>query len=335
MQRIQLAHGDGGSKSLELIENLILKAFGRNHHGLLPDSSVFSIDGIQNLAFTTDSYVVDPIVFPGGDIGKLAVSGTLNDLAVVGAQPLYLSAGLILEEGLDVKLLNRILQSMAVEASKHNVKITTGDTKVVNKGKCDKIYINTTGVGSVQNDYMHLSGGGMIEPGDLILINGYIGDHGIAILSAREELNLETPVLSDAATLFPMIRSLLKGGGVKFMRDVTRGGLASVLNEMVSEKKFGIEIEETELPVRPDVQSVCDLLGFDPIYMANEGKVAVVIEASQKEAALEMMRSHGFLKAAKIGTVVGRHPGEVLLNTIIGGRRKLSLLDSEMLPRIC
>jgi len=294
------------------------------------------INGGQ-ISFTTDSFVVDPIFFPGGNIGKLAVCGTVNDLAVSGARPEYLSAGFIIEEGFSLDQLEEIVASMAAEATKAGVKIVTGDTKVVNRNKCDKVFINTTGVGSIEKKHKDIGKGTGIKAGDKIIINGSIGDHGMAIMSAREDLNIRSEISSDCACLNHMIASVLEDiSTVKFMRDATRGGLATVLTELVDAGNYGIEINESELYVKEQVRGFCELLGFDPMYVANEGKVVMIVGADDAEHAIEILRKNEFgTEASIIGEVVNEHPGKGWINTGIGGKKIIDMLSGEQLPRIC
>ena len=310
--------------------------------------------GTGRMAFSTDAYVVDPIFFPGGNIGSLAVSGTVNDVAVTGADPRYLSAAFILEEGLPVSHLEEIVREMAAVAREAGVRIIAGDTKVVNKGKCDKVFITTAGVGFLEDRFAHIAGGERVKPGDRILINGYAGDHGIAILGERESLKFTSPVLSDAACLNGLIRDVIENHEVHFMRDATRGGVATVLAEMASLpkgkyedskdgmlkknglKKNGILVEETAIPIREEVRGICEVFGYDPLYMANEGKVVMVVPDEEAEAVLSRMKNHPLGKdSAIIGRVTSEHAGKVILQTEIGGRRFLDMLAGEQLPRIC
>ncbi|MBN1158187.1 MAG: hydrogenase expression/formation protein HypE [Bacteroidales bacterium] len=333
---ILLGHGSGGIMTGNLIRNLFLKYFNNPLLEKLSDSSVFSVDG-ATLAFTTDSYVVDPIFFPGGDIGKLAVCGTVNDLAMSGAKPLYLSSGLILEEGFPLADLETIVSSMSEEAQKAGIQIITGDTKVVKKGQCDKVFINTAGIGILEDRYRHISGGLHIRPGDQLIVNGFLGDHEIAIMAARENLKFEEPVASDVASLHPIVHALLEGGvDIHFMRDLTRGGIASVLDEMAENRDFGVSVSEASLPIRDQTQGLCELYGFDPLYLANEGKMVLVVARESAGPAIEIM--HGFetgTHAALIGVITSSKPGMVLLQSRTGGTRIVTRLAGEQLPRIC
>jgi hydrogenase expression/formation protein HypE len=303
---------------------------------MLSDSAVLKIKS-ENIAFTTDSYVVSPVFFPGGDIGKLAVCGTVNDLSVSGAKPMYLSASFIIEEGFQINDLKRIAQSMAKEAKEAGVLIVTGDTKVVGSGMCDKIFINTTGVGELQEKDTEISSGKNIQSGDKILINGTIADHGMAIMCARENLSIEGNIVSDCASLNSMIKELLESGiRVKFMRDATRGGLATVLNEVSGKQNIGIEINESSILLKESVRGVCEILGYDPLYVANEGKAIIIVDSADEDSALKIMRKHHLGRSSTvIGEITNEHRGTVILNTSIGGRRILNILSGEQLPRIC
>ena len=293
--------------------------------------------GSKKIAFTTDSYVVSPIFFPGGDIGKLAVCGTVNDLAVSGAKPLYLSASFILEEGLLFEDLITIVKSMAEEAEKAGVKIVTGDTKVVNRGMCDNLFITTTGVGEIDERFEGISSGENMSTGDLIFINGSVADHGMTVMSAREGLTFEEEILSDCASLNGLIHKLLDAGVyVKFMRDATRGGMATVLAELASACKVGIDVYEDAIPVKESIKGLCEMLGFDPLYVANEGKVIFVIDPGDEEKALKIMQQHEYgVESNLIGKITDDHKGLVVLQTLIGGRRVLDMLSGEQLSRIC
>lgn len=334
--RILLGHGSGGKLSHDLISKLFFRYF---HNPLLDkqtDSAVLSA-GNSRLAFTTDSYVVDPIFFPGGNIGKLAICGTVNDLAVSGAEPLYLSVGFIIEEGFPMAHLEEIVASMADEAGKAGVKIVTGDTKVVNKGKCDKIFINTAGLGKIQEKHARIGEAADICPGDLVIINGSIGDHGIAVMAARNDLNIQSDIQSDCAPLNGLIQEILDvTEGVKFMRDATRGGLATVLAELAERTRLGINIREASIPVRPKVRAFCELLGFDPLYVANEGKVVMVADPGSAEKIIDIMKNHAYGRDGQIiGEISAEHPGRAWVSTGIGGKRILDMLAGEQLPRIC
>jgi hydrogenase expression/formation protein HypE len=334
--KILLNHGAGGKITHELISSLFVKYFDNNTLNEQTDSAILNIDS-GLLAFTTDSYVVDPIFFPGGNIGKLAVCGTVNDLSVSGAKPVYLSCGFILEEGLLISELETIVKSMAEEAKKANVKIVTGDTKVVDKGKCDKIFINTSGIGLLDENRKNISFGKDIKVGDKIIINGTIGDHGTAILCARNSIEYTNAVLSDCAPLNDMIsEALAVSDKIRFMRDATRGGLATVLCELAEKNKFGIELSEDKIPVQESVHGLCEVFGFDPLYMANEGKVVMIAAKEDAEKIVKVLQKNTFGKnAAIIGEVMEENKGMVVVNTGIGGKRIVDMLAGEQLPRIC
>lgn len=334
--KVLLGHGSGGKLSHDLISNLFVKYFNNDYLDKQTDAAVLELPDNQ-VSFTTDSFVVDPIFFPGGDIGKLAVCGTVNDLAVSGATPLFLSAGFIIEEGFPYEDLEKIVCSMAVEAKKAGVVIVTGDTKVVNRGKCDKIFINTAGIGKIRKQHLNIGEGSLINPGDKIIINGSIGDHGMAVLAARNELNIQSDIQSDCASLNGLIKNVLAASeGIKFMRDATRGGLATVLAELAEKMSLGITIEESQLLVRPKVRAFCELLGFDPLYVANEGKVVIITDPDSSENVIKAMNEHEFGKDARIiGEIVNVYAGKAFVNTGIGGRRILDMLAGEQLPRIC
>jgi hydrogenase expression/formation protein HypE len=334
--KILLGHGSGGKLSHDLIDRIFVKHFNNTYLEKQTDSSVFEIEAVR-LSFTTDSFVVDPVFFPGGDIGKLAVCGTVNDLAVSGAKPLFLSAGFIIEEGFPLDDLEVIAKSMASEANKAGVLIVTGDTKVVNRGKCDKIFINTAGLGKIKKEHIHIGYGDLIKPGDKILINGSIGDHGMAVLSARQELNIQSDITSDCASLNGLIQSLLDiSDGIKFMRDATRGGLATVLAELAEKNNLGVTVDESRLVIKPKVRAFCELLGFDPLYVANEGKVVIVADSASAERILQRMKEHELgIEASIIGEIVNDYQGKAWIHTGIGGKRILDMLAGEQLPRIC
>lgn len=333
-EHIVMAHGGGGRLMQQLLEKLVQPAFANPYLAARHDSAVFESGG-QNFAFTTDSYVVKPLFFPGGDIGKLSVCGTLNDLAMAGARPLFLSVALIIEEGLPVADLQRVLNSMAETARAAGVMIVTGDTKVVDRGKGDGLYVNTAGIGSIQPGLAIAPSA--VRPGDAVLINGDIGRHGIAIMAQREGLDFETTLESDCADLSGLVRALLDGGiEVHCLRDLTRGGLASALIEIAQTAGLGIEIRETAIPVREDVQGACEILGFDPLYVANEGRFAAFVPAEQAERALALLRRHPLGEnAVRIGQVGSASGGAVHLRTAFGVSRVLDLLSGEQLPRIC
>lgn len=332
---ILLGHGSGGALTNELIRDVFQGAFGNPILDELLDAAVLEVGG-GRIAFTTDSFVVDPIFFPGGDIGKIAVCGTVNDLAVSGARPLYLSAGFIIEEGLPVSDLRRIAASMRDAAQAAGVHIVTGDTKVVGRGSADKVFINTAGIGVIPEG--KLLSPRSIEPGDLVLISGTMGDHGLTILAQREGLSFSTPVESDCTPLNRITAAILDAGGdgVRCMRDPTRGGLATTLNELALQSKRGILIQEKEIPLRREVVAACEMLGLDPLYLANEGKVIAVVAPEVADSVLAAMRAlpEGEGSVA-IGKVLPDEEGLVLLETELGATRILNMLEGEPLPRIC
>lgn len=335
-KNILLGHGSGGQLSHELINNLFVKYFSNPILEEQTDAAVLEIEE-RFLSFTTDSFVVDPIFFPGGNIGKLAIAGTVNDIAVSGAKPLYLSTSFIIEEGLPVKDLEEIVKTMAEEAIKAGVKIVTGDTKVVNRGKADKVFINTTGVGVMPENRRSIGSGSLVKPGDKIIINGSVADHGMCIMASREDISFSTHIQSDCACLNHLIKDALDvSDEIHFMRDATRGGLATVLCELASGKNYGIEIQEDTLPVKENVRGMCELLGFDPMYVANEGKVLLVVGKEDAEKVLETLKMNELGKEAVIiGEVVEEHFGKAWMTTGIGGRRIIDMLAGEQLPRIC
>jgi hydrogenase expression/formation protein HypE len=338
-QLIVLGHGSGGKLTADLIEQIFLPAFQNPALNKLDDQAVVTVDGAR-LAFTTDSFVVTPIFFPGGDIGRLAIHGTVNDLAMSGARPLYLSAAFILEEGLRVEDLRRVVESMRAAAAEAGVQLVTGDTKVVNRGKGDQIFITTTGIGVVENG-VNISAD-QARPGDQIILSGYIGDHGMAIMSQRENLEFEGAITSDCASLHKLVAVMLAtppAGGPEFihcLRDPTRGGVATTLNEIAKRAGVGMVLQEQSIPVRESVKGACEILGLDPLYVANEGKLLAVVTPEIAQAVLHQMRQdpHG-QDAAVIGKVVAEHPGMVLMKTQIGGTRVLDVMFGEQLPRIC
>ncbi len=334
---ITLSHGSGGKATHNLIEGLFAPAFSNPLLDRMDDSAVFPIAaGASKLAFTTDSYVVSPLFFPGGDIGELAVNGTVNDLAMAGARPLYLSAGFILEEGLPIEDLQRIVTSMAAAAARAGVSIVTGDTKVVQRGKADKVFINTAGIGVVQVTWP--MGQAQARPGDKVLINGPVGDHGIAILLAREALEIETTVGSDTAPLHDLVAHLLEaaGPGLHCLKDPTRGGVATTLNEIAMTSEVSIALDQNAIPVRSEVRGACEILGLDPLTIANEGKLLAIVAVEPAEAALVAMRAHPLGRdAAIIGEVRAEPVAMVFLRTDIGGTRVLDMLVGDPLPRIC
>jgi hydrogenase expression/formation protein HypE len=331
---VQLAHGGGGRLMQELIQDVFVRAFHNPMLASLHDGATWPVEE-GNLAFTTDSYVVRPLFFPGGDIGSLAVNGTINDLAMCGAKPLYLSAGFILEEGLCLDVLQRVVNSMAEAAKAAGVPIVTGDTKVVDRGKGDGIFINTSGVGLVSTGVRVLPT--LIRPGDAILVSGDLGSHGVAVLSVREGLTFAGNVESDTAPLHRIVADLIDSGiDIHCLRDLTRGGLASVLNELATAGKVGMEVDESTILVQEPVRGACELLGLDPLYVANEGRFVAMVPAPQAKAALAVMRRHkAASQAASIGMVTDRDPPMVVLRTVVGTHRVLDLLSGEQLPRIC
>jgi hydrogenase expression/formation protein HypE len=333
-EKILLDHGAGGKVSHSMFSEMILPLFDNPELSKQDDGATLTFGGTK-LAFSTDSYVVDPIFFPGGNIGDLAVNGTVNDIAMCGAIPKYISVGLIIEEGLPVKDLKIILQAMADAAKKAGVKIVTGDTKVVPKGKADKIFINTSGVGVIPLN-VDVSGSNA-KPGDKIIVSGTIADHGIAVLSCREGLKFDSDIQTDSAPLNKMVQSLVQSDhDIHVLRDPTRGGLGTTLNEIAVQSNVGISIDEQSLPVRGAVQGTCELLGFDPLYIANEGKLIAFVPEKDAQKALEIIRQDEFGKdAVIIGEVTAEKPGKVFLQTLIGGQRVVDMLIGEQLPRIC
>ena len=362
--RIVLAHGGGGRLTHQLIEKIFMPAFGNPMLEQRHDGAVVAVNG-SRLAFTTDSFVVRPLIFPGGNIGDLAVNGTVNDLAMCGARPLYLSAGFILEEGLEMETLRTVVTSMQQAAAKANVKLVTGDTKVVDKGKGDGIFVNTSGIGVIDsferarlqprrqdptntralapegideaNSNAKIIGPSSVQPGDVVIVSGDLGRHGIAILSVREGLEFESPILTDCANLWPSVEALLNAGiEIHCLRDLTRGGLATTLNEIASDRNVCIKLEEALIPVDEVVQGACEILGLDPLYVANEGRFAVFVPAAQAEAALEVMKkvevSQASVRVGKVEEAPGR---TVVLQSRIGGNRVVDMLSGEQLPRIC
>jgi hydrogenase expression/formation protein HypE len=339
---ILLGHGSGGRLTAELIQRVFVPGFGNDILAALEDQATlrFGTDNWEcgagsRLAFTTDSFVVRPLFFPGGDIGKLAVHGTVNDLAVGGALPRFLSAAFILEEGLAIEDLKRIVTSMRAACDEAGVALVTGDTKVVDRGKGDQVFITTTGIGVIpdgRNLSIHNA-----RPGDRVLVSGTIGDHGIAIMSVRDGIEFETVLESDTAPLAGLTEVMLHACPlIRCMRDPTRGGLSSVLNELAAASNIGVRLMESAIPIRPEVHAACELLGLDPLYVANEGKLIAVVPAAEAERVLEVMRSHPLGRnAAIIGEVVAEHAGLVLLRSVVGGERVVTLLAGEQLPRIC
>lgn len=334
MERIGLDHGSGGEASHELIQEIFVSRLDNDYLRPMDDSAVLELPACT-LAFTTDSYVVDPIFFPGGNIGSLAVHGTVNDLSMQGAHPLYLTLGLILEEGLPLQDLITIIDSLAQAGHEAKVSIVAGDTKVVQKGAVDKVFINTSGIGLIP-DGVNVSGHNA-RPGDVLIINGNIGDHGMAILSRREGLHFESPLMSDSAPLNELVSSILEvSHEIHVLRDPTRGGVATVLNEVASRSGVGIHIFEKDVPISPSVAAACEILGLDPLYVANEGKCLVIVSREEAKKVLRVMKKNIYGKRSRIiGEVTTENPGRVLLKTKIGGTRILSMLTGEQLPRIC
>ena len=352
--RVLLGHGSGGKLSAELVRDIFLPAFTNPALAKLNDHAIVNING-SRVAITTDSFVVKPLIFPGGDIGSLAVHGTVNDLAMGGAQPLFLSVAFILEEGLPMETLQRVVGSLQRAASDAGVQVVAGDTKVVEKGKGDGIFINTTGVGLVPEG-LELSAD-CARPGDKVILSGSIGDHGIAILAQREGLEFETTIESDSAALHELVAEMLKvsshvcqnradmgnprdtekcQGAIRCMRDPTRGGLSSTLNEIAEQSRVGIEIEEESVPVREDVRGACEMLGLDPLYVANEGKLVAIAAPNAAEVLVEAMHQHPLGKEARIiGTVSDKNAGLVTMRTSLGTTRIVDMLAGDQLPRIC
>jgi len=331
--KILLAHGSGGKLSHKLIEKNFVPVLGNPLLDKLDDSAVFDLSG--RLAFTTDSYTVSPIFFPGGDIGKLAVCGTINDLAMSGATPLYLSLSFIIEEGLPLDELEKIVNSVHQAAVEAGVKIVTGDTKVVNQGSADKIFINTSGLGMVPPG-VDISGANA-RPGDKVILSGTLGDHGIAVLSQREGLKFKTLLKSDCAPLNKLVAQMLEAASsIHCLRDPTRGGLATTLNELAQKSMVGIKIDEARLPLNEAVLACCELLGFDPLYVANEGKLVAIVTPAEADKVLVKMRQNKYGKRASIiGEVSAQHPGQVVMKTHLGTSRIVDMLTGELLPRIC
>ncbi|WP_374144753.1 hydrogenase expression/formation protein HypE [Sphingomonas sp.] len=339
LRNVTLAHGGGGKAMKDLIDDVFIREFDDGSAPFLEDQARFDLASLarhgDRLAFTTDSYVVDPLFFPGSDIGKLAVFGTVNDLAVGGAIPLYLSCAVVIEEGLSVDVLRRVATSMAEAARSCGVTIVTGDTKVVQSGACDKLFITTTGIGVIPPEIdLRIDS---IAPGDGLLVNGLLGDHGAAIMCARGDMALDSEIESDCAGLHELIRSLLAAApGTRCIRDATRGGIATVLNEMAEASGVSIEIDEAATPLRAEVRGFCEILGLDPLYLANEGKIVIAVPEAEIEQALQALRAHPLgTGAALIGRAGKDKPGRVVMQTVFGGRRIVDMLVGEQLPRIC
>lgn len=332
--KVLLAHGGGGTLSHQLITKMFYSQFENEFLNQQHDSAVINLDK-KRIAFTTDSYVVHPIFFPGGNIGDLAVNGTVNDLAVTGAKPMFISCSFIIEEGLDMNELWQIVQSMKIAADKAGVKIVTGDTKVVDRGKGDKIFINTSGIGVIDEE-VNINPRNC-KPGDVIILNGRIAEHGVAIMSAREGLEFETTIESDTAALNSLVEDILSvSKNVHVMRDPTRGGIASSLNEIASLSNLGIEIEQNKIPISEQVQGACEILGLDPLYIANEGKILVIVSAEDGDLILNKMKGNPLGKnSVIIGRVREDNPGIVVMKTSIGSSRIVDMISGEQLPRIC
>jgi len=337
--KVTLAHGGGGKAMKDLIDDVFVSAFDNAALAPLEDQARFDLSDLarygDRLAFTTDSFVVHPLFFPGGDIGKLAVCGTVNDLAVGGAQPLYLSCAAIVEEGVEVDLLRRVAASMAEAARVAGVQIVTGDTKVVQKGACDKIFLTTTGIGVIRANVT--LGADRARAGDIVIVNGVLGDHGAAILGARGDMALDSPIESDCAALNGLIDALLGAApGTRALRDATRGGVATVLNEIAQASGVAIELDERVMPLRAEVRAFCEILGLDPLYLANEGKIVAIVPADEADAALAAVGAHPFGRdAVAIGEVKGGEAGRVTMRTVFGGNRIVDMLVGDQLPRIC
>lgn len=333
-RNVLMAHGGGGRLTQQLIERMFIPQFNNDMLSQQHDGAVFTIGGAR-LAFSTDSYVVRPLFFPGGDIGELAVNGTVNDLSMCGARPLHLSCAFIIEEGLPMEDLWRVVLSMQRAASQAGVTIVTGDTKVVDKGKGDRLFINTSGVGVVEGTID--IGPHRARPGDAIIVNGPVGVHGIAIMSVREGLEFESQIQSDTAPLNGLTQEILRAGSdVHVLRDPTRGGVASALNEIAASSKLGIQISEEAIPLHDDVRGACEILGLDPLYVANEGKLLAFVAQASAPRVLEAMRAHPLGRdSVVIGEVVAEHPGVVIMKSRIGGTRVVDMLSGEQLPRIC
>ena len=338
-KHITMAHGGGGRAMRDLIEKLVLPAFANPLLAPLEDQARIALKGLREigdrLAFTTDSYVVSPLFFPGGDIGKLAICGTVNDLAMSGAVPLFLSCGLIIEEGLPTVDLERVLASMSALAQQCGVNVVTGDTKVVNRGAADKLFINTAGIGVIASG-VHISAT-RARPGDAIIVNGTLGDHGVAIVVARNELDLQSDIQSDCQPLHGLVQAMLAAcPDIHCLRDATRGGLATVLNEFAISSQVGMRLQERALPLKPEVRGACEMLGLDVLYMANEGKLVAVVPHEYADVVLAAMRAHpAGVDAAIVGEVLAEPAGHVILNTLFGGERVVDMLVGEQLPRIC
>ena len=334
IDKILLDHGSGGQMSHQLITDMVLPIFDNPMLAVLHDGAIFDI-AKQRMAFSTDTYVVDPIFFPGGIIGKLAVNGTVNDLAMCGATPLYLSAGLIIEEGFSFTDLGKILKDMALAAEKANVKVVTGDTKVVPKGAVDKIFVNTSGIGLIPRQVDISSH--RARPGDKVILSGSIADHGMTVLTQREGMIFDSPVISDTAPLNHMVTKMLAAHkDIHVLRDPTRGGVGTALNEIAGKSGVGIKIYEEKVPLKKEIAGICELLGFDPFYVANEGKLIAFVAPDYAEKVLAAIRADEFGQdACIIGEAIADNPGKVIMQTSIGGSRIVDMLTGEQLPRIC
>jgi len=332
-ENVLLAHGSGSKLSHDLIENLLLPPLNNPLLAKLDDSAVFDLGG--RLAFTTDSYVVSPIFFPGGDIGKLAICGTVNDLAMSGATPLYLSLSLIIEEGLALGELKKVVDSMKAAVEEARVEIIAGDTKVVNRGSADRLFINTSGIGIIPQG-VDISGANA-RVADKVILSGAIGDHGIAVMSQREGLKFSVPVQSDCAPLNGLVSEMLEASlQIHCLRDPTRGGLATTLNEFAKQSKVGIRIEEEKIPVHDGVRAACEILGFDPLYIANEGKLVAIVASDDADKVLDRMKRNSYgADACVIGEVTDERRGRVIMKTRLGASRIVDMLSGELLPRIC
>lgn len=332
---IVLGHGSGGKMTQRLIQEVFYPPFENPELLQGNDAAVVSTVGEHRLAISTDSHIVAPLFFPGGDIGSLAVCGTVNDIAMVGAQPRWMTAGFILEEGLSLEIIKRVAQAMKLAADEAGIAIIAGDTKVAERGNVDGIFINTSGVGVIPDG--REVGGANARPGDVVLLSGPVGDHGIAVLAARGELAFETSIESDIAPLNGLVEDMFSiSNDIRVLRDPTRGGLATTLNEIAKQSKACISLEEDSIPIRPPVEAACEMLGFDPLYVANEGKLVAIVSADNADLILEKMKDHKYgTEACQIGVVIADPPGRVLMRTKIGGTRVVDTLSGEMLPRIC
>ncbi len=325
MDKILLSYGEGGRNTYKIIKEIFLKHFNNEFLEELDDGAV-----LENIIFTTDSFVVNPIFFPGGDIGKLSIAGTINDIVAMGGEPFYISSGFIIEEGLEFETLERIVHSMKIITKKANVKIVTGDTKVVEKGKCDKLFINTSGVGKKIIDVSR----NKISPGDLVIINGCIAEHGLSIIVARNEFNIQSEIKSDCDELWTLLRNTFSYN-IKFMRDPTRGGLASTLNEIVSDK-WGIELWEEKIPIKESTKGICEMLGFDPLTIANEGKMIIISSREDADKIIEELKKYENGKDAQIiGEIKEEYKGRVVEKKITGVRRIIDMPSGSNFPRIC